>query len=285
MSLDTFQTALSCLHAVGISEIRLTGGEPTIHPQFLEFVAHGNSAGLQVGVVTNGSALTKHWWTHGFQASLSRCWVSLYGFTAQDHASVSRRPRGAQEFVATLTTVGALSRHHLNIGIGVSLLPGGSKHARAFFQLARKEGVRKIRILPMQREGRAAWEYGDNLSFESEVRQLSHELRSWPELRSFEVVTINDMFDLEDAGARGMRSCLLNHRRMPAMTPSGDVYYCCYNAYEAGARMGNLTDLEHCTNRLRNIVRPSHCKAFDVPANTGGICRCPIGNISLLSSK
>ena len=108
------------------------------------------------------------------------------------------------------------------------------------------------------------------------------EVQSWDEIKNFQSISINDMFNLEDRAESRMDSCLLHTRRMPAITPSGDIYRCCYNAYSEGALMGNLTDVEACAQALQAVEAPRHCRAFDVAEVNQSCKRCPISKVSVV---
>ncbi len=54
MSAEEFDSWLDFVRKAGITELRLLGGEPTLHPLFADFVRKGRAAGMTVLVFTNG---------------------------------------------------------------------------------------------------------------------------------------------------------------------------------------------------------------------------------------
>lgn len=54
MSDEEFDGWLDFVREAGIRELRLLGGEPTLHPLFVDFVRKGRDAGMSVTVFTNG---------------------------------------------------------------------------------------------------------------------------------------------------------------------------------------------------------------------------------------
>jgi len=54
LSMDDFASRLDFLHRSGIKQVRLLGGEPTLHPQFSDLVELVRMKGMQVVVFTNG---------------------------------------------------------------------------------------------------------------------------------------------------------------------------------------------------------------------------------------
>lgn len=54
ISMDAFETHLDFLERSGINEIRLIGGEPTLHPQFPELIRRARARSKRILVFTNG---------------------------------------------------------------------------------------------------------------------------------------------------------------------------------------------------------------------------------------
>ncbi len=54
MCLDTFMEYIGLLDRSAIDEVRLLGGEPTLHPLFADFVRIGQAAGKRITVFSNG---------------------------------------------------------------------------------------------------------------------------------------------------------------------------------------------------------------------------------------
>jgi MoaA/NifB/PqqE/SkfB family radical SAM enzyme len=285
MPVTSFRRSLDLLREVGIFDIRLTGGEPTIHPNFSELVELAIRQRFRVGLISNGSGMRQDWWTDAFMSQLSRCWISLYGMTPQQHAITSVRLNGQREFFQTLEQVGIYSKLHDCIGISASLEPGASAHVRSFLQLALSYGVKRLRLLPIQLDGRALENFSDNADYRNEVCDLLASMRNWPEISEFVSISLNNMHDLSDSPIVGMNTCLLSDRRMPSITPKGDVYRCCYNVYSDDDLLANLDDFERCVELLRHPVIPGRCRAFDTQGQSGGCVSCPISKIDIGASE
>ncbi len=54
LAVQDFESRLNFLKRSGISEARLMGGEPTLHPQFVALIEHARKAGFKIVVFSNG---------------------------------------------------------------------------------------------------------------------------------------------------------------------------------------------------------------------------------------
>ena len=68
-----------------VERVTLTGGEPTIHPRFLDVVRAFKDAGMQVGVCTNATTLDGQQISALKQIGGVHCNVSLDGFRPESH--------------------------------------------------------------------------------------------------------------------------------------------------------------------------------------------------------
>jgi radical SAM protein with 4Fe4S-binding SPASM domain len=94
------------LAACRVDRVTLTGGEPTIHPQFTGIVRAFREAGMGVGVCTNATTLTDSQIDELAMAREVHVNVSLDGFRAESHG----RFRGDRDsFAVTVATVRKLA--------------------------------------------------------------------------------------------------------------------------------------------------------------------------------
>jgi len=88
-----FYKALSEAEALGAIMVGFNGGEPTLHPQFLEFALHVLNRGMNLTVLTNGSGLTGEIlvalqpWCKGVHFQFS-----LYGLNARTGSIITGVP-------------------------------------------------------------------------------------------------------------------------------------------------------------------------------------------------
>ena len=85
------------LAACRVERVTLTGGEPTIHPQFLDVVRAFRDAGMAVGVCTNATTLDDQQITALARIGGVHCNVSMDGFRPESHG----RFRGDRDSFAT----------------------------------------------------------------------------------------------------------------------------------------------------------------------------------------
>lgn len=102
------------LAACRVDRVTLTGGEPTIHPQFLDVVRAFRGAGMGVGVCTNATTLTDREIAELAQIGGVHCNVSLDGFRPESHGKF-RGDRAS--FHTTIATVRKLAAAGLLQGL------------------------------------------------------------------------------------------------------------------------------------------------------------------------
>lgn len=115
MSYDSIVTALiPRLARCRVERVTVTGGEPTIHPRFLDVVRAFRDAGMAVGVCTNATTLDAEQIAALAEIGCVHCNVSLDGFRPESHG----RFRGDRDsFHTTIATVRALAAARLLQGL------------------------------------------------------------------------------------------------------------------------------------------------------------------------
>jgi len=77
--------------SLGVRKVRLTGGEPTLHPRLPEIIAGiKGAAGVEVALTTNGSRLTRASLRRWKKAGLSRLTVSIDSLRPERFARMTR---------------------------------------------------------------------------------------------------------------------------------------------------------------------------------------------------
>jgi radical SAM protein with 4Fe4S-binding SPASM domain len=134
-----------------VRRITLTGGEPTIHPDFLAIVRAFRDAGMDVGVCTNATTLDDTGIAE--LAGLGvHCNVSLDGFAADSHGKF-RGDRAS--FAVTVATVEKLGAAGILQGLlcTPNTLAQNEEYAR-LCAFARANGARYVLLNPLGSMGR-----------------------------------------------------------------------------------------------------------------------------------
>lgn len=279
--------AMAC--ALGIRHVTLTGGEATTHPAFGEVVALALEGGLRVRLITNGKLVLSGRIGTDVLRTLEHTWFSLYGSSRQVHESVAGH--GAPDFDRVIDRVAGMQAMDCSVGLSILLVPGATAGTEALLERVCEQGIRSVRMIPLQPDGRAREAFGSDWSgWPAEIKLLAHRLRDAAAVMPLESLTLNDPFDLLDYyGQNRNRSCLLHKRRLWSVVPSGNVYPCCFTAYDDGNRLGNVADSD-IISRLKSwepAAGTPSCRALAPGFWSGadsGCAACPISSISLVNT-
>lgn len=153
MSLEDITTrVIPQLAEARVRRATLTGGEPTIHPQFLDVVRAFRAAGMDVGVCTNATTLDEDQITAMADLGGVHCNVSLDGFRAESHGKF----RGDKaSFAVTILTIKKLAGAGLLQGLLCT--PNSLAEDEEYRQLcafAREHGARYVLMNPLSSMGR-----------------------------------------------------------------------------------------------------------------------------------
>ncbi|MET9631640.1 radical SAM protein [Lentzea sp. NPDC006480] len=139
------------LSAARVRRVTLTGGEPTIHPDFMAIVRAFREVGMDVGICTNATTLS------GQQinelAGLGvHCNVSLDGFAADSHGKFRGDRASFDVTIATVKKLGAAG-----ILQGLLCTPNSLAQNEEYVELctfARQNGARYVLLNPLGSMGR-----------------------------------------------------------------------------------------------------------------------------------
>jgi MoaA/NifB/PqqE/SkfB family radical SAM enzyme len=103
--------AIEILHRRGIRYLVLTGGEPTLHPNHVEFVRHGAALGMKVMLVTNGGLLKDHKVRELAAAGLSSLIISIDAASREVHERNRGLPGVCERIVDANRTLHEIGMH------------------------------------------------------------------------------------------------------------------------------------------------------------------------------
>ncbi|HEV2706691.1 MAG TPA: radical SAM protein [Pyrinomonadaceae bacterium] len=140
---ETLRSVVEKLLPYGLSRVTLSGGEPTMHPEFCEIVEDLHDAGLEITLVTNGTYLRKHF--ERIRNRLQRCIISLDGDTPELYQSI----RGANAFDELMSAarlfLSRSRRTHMTFCAVVQRK--NFRRLPRFIDLAREVGVHRFSFL------------------------------------------------------------------------------------------------------------------------------------------
>lgn len=149
---DITSKVIPRLAVARVERVTLTGGEPTIHPDFLDVVRAFRTANMGVGVCTNATTLDAATISELAAIGDVHCNVSLDGFAADSHGKF----RGNRDsFATTIETTEALAR----VGLLQGLLCTPNSLAeddeyRQLCQFAVDNGAKYVLMNPLGSMGR-----------------------------------------------------------------------------------------------------------------------------------
>ncbi len=138
-----FETAITEALPLGLQSVKLTGGEPTLHPQFTDLLEIVRHYGLGLIIETNGLLMTPD-----LAAEIARCKqpfvsTSLDGADAATHEWV----RGvAGSFAATTRAVRILAEAGLRPQVIFSLMRHNADQVEAIIRLAEELGAASVKF-------------------------------------------------------------------------------------------------------------------------------------------
>jgi len=181
VDLDALYEAVIEAKTLGLSSVKLTGGEPMLHPRFMEIAEMLTAEGMSLNMETNGTLMTAEAAKH--LKEKTNTWfisVSLDGSDATRHDTF-RGKAGA--FDAALRGLDLLvAAGYNNCQVIMSVHHGNLDQIEDVANLAAKHGANSLKLNPVTRNGRgvAMHERGETLDFEgclALARWVSNELR------------------------------------------------------------------------------------------------------------
>jgi MoaA/NifB/PqqE/SkfB family radical SAM enzyme len=149
----------------GAERLVLSGGEPTIHPAFVDLVAAGRAAGYRwVQAITNGRMFAyDRFAERAVAAGLDEVTVSLHGHTPELHDGLV----GVQgAFAQTLRGIRTLQRLGRVVSVDVVVCRPNVRHLAEMLRAFLALGLREFDLLHLVPFGRAFEEHREDLYFD-----------------------------------------------------------------------------------------------------------------------
>ena len=257
------QEIIEDCRSMGVRAIELTGGgEPTVHPHFLDLGYLICDSGIDLGIVTNGSL----WTPEHTHLALKAKWVrfSLDAGSADTYAAWRRVPRNVYGQVRSSLQRLTAAKENDNplIGVGFVVNRNNWKEALVAAQRAKADGADNFRISALFTRGGSKY----FTSFRHRAAELCRKAEQLNTER-FHVFNLfdNRLDDLDD-GKSAIPFCGYS-RLVTYLGADQVVYSCCINAYNQTGQLGSIQDTsfqalwfsDAFQGRLQSI-EPRHCK-------------------------
>jgi len=130
------------LDRAGVPLIALSGGEPTIHPDFLKIVEEGSRRGIYMAVATNGIRFSSIEFTEkALKAGLKYVEVSLDSVSSEIHDEI-RGVKGAWE--TTIQGVRNLVKMNASVGLAMTVTKLNYREVEDMVKLGEELGVKRV---------------------------------------------------------------------------------------------------------------------------------------------
>ena len=263
MSLNVLYKSLDLFKRFNISEIRITGGEATLHPKFTKIIEIINEQGFTVGLTTNGIRLFSNLAIReSVINSINRIWISQYGISSEGHDFI--RNRTGMTLSRLMREFTNFSRDYLfsnaqgRIGLSCLITSDEFNMLLPYLREAIQLGIKRLRIIPVQIDGRATETLGVthriNLEeYSNLIKSVSNNLSS-----NFDELRFNDPGDALLRYPNVRNSCLIRNRTMISINDKGGIFPCCIL----------VNKKEHCLGSVLEMTEP----AFPIELNESAVC-------------
>ena len=181
IDVDALRAAVREAKPMGLRSCKLTGGEPMLHPRYLEIVDMLTEEGLGLDMETNGTLLTPQVARHlKDETALSFVSVSLDGPEASSHDGFRGVPGSFDDALRGLRCL--VDAGYENTQVIMSVWHGNRALMADVVQLAMDSGAGSVKFNPVSSAGRgvAMHKKGEALGFEEHLalaRYVDKELR------------------------------------------------------------------------------------------------------------
>jgi SynChlorMet cassette radical SAM/SPASM protein ScmF len=227
LDLELLKQAVAEAKPLGLRSAKLTGGEPTLHPQFVEIVDYLTAEGLSLNMETNGTlidtALARHLKN---KTNLSFVSVSIDGPTAEVHDPF----RGVTgSFEAAVRGFRALVEAGYRPQLIMCPHRGNVETIEEVVKLAVELGAGSVKFNPVTRSGRgiAMHERDETLDFE-EVMELARFVRGPLQKRTAIKLILSTPLALYTVGelVNGGQNGMCHVRHILGILGSGEMALC-----------------------------------------------------------
>jgi cyclic pyranopterin phosphate synthase len=163
--------------SLGVRKIRITGGEPTLHPELTRILAGiRRETGVEIAMITNASRLTRSSLREWKSAGLSRITISIDSLRPDRFAAITRSTATVDEVLVGVEA--CISEGLTPVKLNAVLIRGvNDDEAADLASLARELGVEMRFIEYMPLDSAHAWDAGKWVSAAETRAAIEHRFR------------------------------------------------------------------------------------------------------------
>ena len=234
ISKDTLSRLINEIPDVGICGVELTGfyGEPTMNPNFDFFASGLKSAGIQVGLITNGDFLHKI----KSYSILSYIRVSISSLNNEIHKKIRGGKRDINKILESLEKINSERQSGVGpvTGFGFTIDLYNYKEVYDVCMKACNIGCNNIRLTPV-------WK--NDMSYYSEIVEAvtTQVKKAKKEIGSRMKIIGPDTYEKVYMGKKNYNRCCYSNLTMN-ITADGECYPCCVTRGVKGWSFGNINE-------------------------------------------
>ena len=210
LTIDALRRILKEVSQISKSvEYVLSGGEPLLHPQALDFAEEAFAAGNTVQILTNGALITTDDMARRIAAVTNLVKISVDGSTAAIHSIT----RGKNNYEQVISGIEFLIKHGANVQVAMTVT---QKNVHDLASMSARWGSR-LTLQPLFKAGRGKGKANAALTGEEYYYAMDAVENIAP---MGNVATV-----LEGLRGRGVKKCALADREI-SISETGDVYPC-----------------------------------------------------------
>ncbi|MFA4906041.1 MAG: radical SAM protein [Candidatus Margulisiibacteriota bacterium] len=247
LDFDLYRRTVEEASRMGVKAVTFTGGgEPTLHPRFLEMIETARAYGLEVGLITNGLAFSPeiaeralpllNWVRFSLDAGSPEMYRKTHGLNDQAFAKLTKNIESAVKIKRD---------RNLNTRLGASylILEADQTDLRKAVELGRSAGLDYLQFKPMQiHDPLAVGGYSYNLPVIREAAKYLRPLVSHNYGDAFHVYFTRFCPQMMEGGPLEYRKSptCFGQRFTTSLAADGRLYACCHYKYDPEFELGNL---------------------------------------------
>jgi SynChlorMet cassette radical SAM/SPASM protein ScmF len=268
IKLEHVKKAIREAKPLGLSSVKLTGGEPTLHPQFREIVALIREAGLDIFLETNGTLVDAALAEFLKKQEVGFISVSLDGATVETHEALRMVPGSFNQAISGIKSLVEVGFHPQII---FTIYRDNLSQITQIVELAESLECGSVKFNVLQQVGR-----GERLGIEGglhipEVIQLFQYVEN-KVARNRKISIYFDIplafYPIRKLLDGNLSHCSITH--VLGMLAGGELSLCGIGVNEKELIYGNIEkdDLQQVWCRAPGLIRLREL----IPANFEGIC-------------